>query len=115
MHESDHPIITHETIAGVLAEPVTSRDAAFDQSNYFTEDIVLFSETQFNDIAALRGDDQEVELHGQEAVVLSKIDTPKQFTQENQFEFTVTNETGEASTFHITERIDYALFGLPVI
>jgi putative ABC transport system permease protein len=111
LHESDHPIITHETIEGVLAEPVTNRDVAFEQSDYFTEDIVLFSETQFNDIAALRGEDQEVELHGQEAVVLSKIDTPKQFTQENQAEFTVTTETGEAPTLYLTERKDYALLG----
>src|SRR5690625_2731612 len=109
IHESDHPIITHETIGGVFANPVTSRDVAFDQTDYFTEEIILFSETPFNDIVVLRGDDQVVELHGQEAVALSNIDTPKQFTEENQDEFTVT--TKEESTFHLTERKDYALLG----
>ncbi len=109
IHESNHPVITHETIEGILVNPVTNRDVAFEQSDYLTEDILLFSETQFNDIVALRGDDQEVNLHGQEAIVLSKIDTPKQFTQDDQSEFTV--KVGDESTFHLIERKDYALLG----
>ena len=110
--ESDHQMTSHETIIGILTEPVTDRTAAFDQTDYFTENILLFSESQFNEITALRDDVQTVELEGQEAVVLSKIDPPQQFTTENRRDFTVDAE-GEEINFQIAERKDYTLLGPP--
>lgn len=106
--EEDHPIIQHARIEGVSAKPVTGREVAFGGASYYTEKILLFPESQFNGMVSLRGDDQQVNLQDQEAVVLSQgIAKPIKFTESDQPKFTVTLK--EETTFNLVEKKDYTL------
>ncbi|MDF2650298.1 MAG: hypothetical protein K0Q73_6103 [Paenibacillus sp.] len=110
--EEDHPIIYNARIEGLPATPVTDRKIAYgDWANYFTEQFLLFSESQFNDMVSLRGDDQQVSLQDQEAVVLAQgAAKPIKFTESNQPKFTVKLK-GE-TTFHLIEKKNYALISM---
>ncbi len=106
--EEDHPITGHERIGGLSAKPVTDRGIAYGSAgaDNFTEEILLFSESQFNDIVSMRGDDGQVNLQDQEAVALSQGAQPK-FTESNQPKFTVNLK--EETTFNLVEIKDYTL------
>jgi putative ABC transport system permease protein len=108
--QQTHPIIHHSRIEGLSAIPVTDRGVAYD-SRYldnFTEQFVLFSASQFNDIVSLRGDNSQVNIQGQEAVVLSQgVPNPSTFTEGNQPKFTV--KLKEEATFNLVEVKSYAL------
>ncbi|QPA31107.1 ABC transporter permease [Thermaerobacillus caldiproteolyticus] len=109
--EKDHPIIYHKRIEGLSAKPVTDRKIAFDGADNFTEQLLLFPESQFNDIVSLRGDDQQVNLQNQEAVVLSQgTYKPIKFTESKQPKFTVNLK--EETTFNLVEKKDYALLSM---
>jgi putative ABC transport system permease protein len=109
--EEDHPIIHHKRIEGLSAKPVTDRKVAFEGvegADNFTEQLLLFPESQFNDIVIMRGDDQQVNLKDQEAVALSRgIYKPIKYTEKNQPNFTV--KLKEETTFNLVEKKDYVL------
>ncbi|CAM3187619.1 ABC transporter permease [Filibacter tadaridae] len=107
---SDHRIIYHEIIEGLSGKPATDMGIAFENPEYYTEDIFLLPEKQYNYIVTLRGHDQQIDLQGKEVVALSQgMDLPGRFTADKQPEFTVT--TSEETTFQLVERKDYALLG----
>lgn len=110
--EEEHPIVFHESIERLTAEAVTERNVAFgreESASNFTEEILLFSESQYNNIVSLRGDDEQlVDLQGQEAVALSRgLSETIKFTESEQPEFTVS--LTEETTFNLVERKDYVL------
>ncbi|MGM1050292.1 MAG: FtsX-like permease family protein [Bacillota bacterium] len=107
--EEDHPITGHERIEGISAKPVTDRGIAYGAgTDNFTEEFLLFSESQFNDIVSMRGDNRQVNVQDQEAVVLALPGAkPIKFTESNQPQFTVNLK--EETTFNLVEIKDYAL------
>jgi putative ABC transport system permease protein len=106
--EENHPIIEHETIEGLPATAVTDRKIAWEGVAYFTEQILLFSESQFNDIVSMRGDEEQVNLEEQEAVVLAQgMYKPITYTEGNQPTFTV--KLLEETAFNLVEKKDYTL------
>jgi putative ABC transport system permease protein len=70
--ESSHPIIYHEKIEGLSGKSISNMGIAFENPEYFTEDMILLPEQQYNELVTLRGHDQLVDLQGNEAVALSQ-------------------------------------------
>ena len=110
IQESGHPIIYHETLTGITAMAISNRGIAFENPEYFSEDIFLVPESQYNSIVSLREHEQTVELAETEALALSQgMDSPRTFENGQEPEFTV-SANGETS-FQVIERKDYALLG----
>ncbi|MBP3963186.1 ABC transporter permease [Paenibacillus lignilyticus] len=104
--QNDHPITHHTRIDGLAAEPITDSAIAFGNSDADNTGILLFPESQFNDIVSVRGDKQQVNLKGQEAVVLLPVGAhPISFTEGNRPAFTV--KLKEEATFRLTEKKNY--------
>ncbi|RAP73394.1 ABC transporter permease [Paenibacillus montanisoli] len=112
--QTKHPITAHETITGLRAAAVSDRGIAFGEPKYFTDELFLFPESDFNRIVKLRGDDQQVDLQGQEAVVLSKgIPDPVKYEGGEQPEFTVkVKDDAKNATFRLAEKKDYTLLSM---
>lgn len=112
--EEAHPITHHARIEGLSATPITDRGIAYDRRylNNFTEQFLLFSESQFNDVVSLRGDSSQVNVQAQEAVVLAQgVPNPTQFTEGDRPKFTV--KLKEETTFNLVEIKSYALLSKP--
>ncbi|WP_026583624.1 ABC transporter permease [Bacillus sp. J33] len=106
--ESKHEIEYHETIETIRATPKTDINAAFD--THKIAGLLLVSNTDYNEIISLRGDDEKVNLTGTEAVSLAQgADFPKTYAENQRPHFTV--NTKEETTFQIAEMKDYALLG----
>ncbi|WP_308637143.1 ABC transporter permease [Paenibacillus silvisoli] len=112
--QEKHPITAHEKITGLRAAAVTDRGIAFGEPKYFTEELLLFPESDYNRIVKLHNDEQQVDLQGQETVVLSKgIPDPVKFVAGEQPEFTVKAAGGaENVTLRIAEKKDYTLLSM---
>lgn len=108
--ESSHPIIYHEKIEGISGKAISDMGIAFENPEYFTEDVLLMTEKRYNEMVSLREHDQQVDLQGNEAVALSQgMDFPGLSPANKQPEFKVT--LNEEATFKLVERKDYALLG----
>ncbi|AJY75921.1 ABC transporter permease [Paenibacillus beijingensis] len=114
INDSGHDIQYHRTVEGLAAEPRSAMDEAFENPDYFTPDILLVAERTYNEIVALRGDNQRVQLERNEAVALSQgTDFAKTFEPGRQTKFNVMTgaETGSETALHLIEQKDYAFLG----
>lgn len=110
--EEHHRIHDYLRIDGISAKPVSDRAIAIGTSNNYTEGVLLFSQSQFNSIVDMRNDDQQVNLRGKEAVVLSQgIPSSIKYPENERLPFTVT--TKQETTFQLVEKKDYALLSKP--
>ncbi|WP_330218404.1 ABC transporter permease [Sporosarcina globispora] len=110
LKNSEHPVEYHNTLAGLAGIPISDRSIAFDNPEYYMNDVILFPEKAYNEIVFLRGDDEKVELHGKEAISLSQgTDLNKLYDKNEQPSFIV--KVGKETTFTIAEKKDYALLG----
>ncbi|SFF19794.1 putative ABC transport system permease protein [Paenibacillus catalpae] len=108
---SKHDIRYHLKPEALVVEPVTDRGIAFDNPEYYIPGLWLVSEKSYNELIQLRGDMQQVELQGMEAVTLSQgSDFPKHFAAGESPDFAV-KAAGEEKTFKIAEKKDYAYLG----
>lgn len=108
--DSEHTVEYHRTILGLPGEPLSDRGLAFDEPDYFAKDVLLFSEEAYNEIVALRGDPQKINLKDDEAVSLSQgTDFTKKLPKGQQPRFQI--EATEKVTLTIVEKKDYALLG----
>lgn len=110
--EEAHPITQHARIEGLSVTPVTDRTIAFGAgADNYTDSILLFSESQFNDVASMRGDERQVHLQDQEAVALTQgTANPLQLAENSPPKFTVRGK-GE-TTFNLVEKRDYMLLSM---
>ncbi|TMV48095.1 FtsX-like permease family protein [Paenibacillus mesophilus] len=107
---SKHAIRFHLTHEGLAASPVADMNTAFENPEYFTPDVLLVPEQSYNELIALRGHKEGVELQGNEAVALSQgTDFPIQYAPGKQPGFTV--KTDAETTFKLIEKKDYAYLG----
>ncbi|MCM3627845.1 ABC transporter permease [Paenibacillus glycanilyticus] len=108
---SGHDIRYHLKPEALVVEAVTDRGVAFDNPEYYIPGLWLVSETEYNELIKLRGDKEQVELQGMEAVALSQgSDFPKHFAEGEKPDFTVKAAEGE-KTFKLFEKKDYAYLG----
>ncbi|WP_195576638.1 ABC transporter permease [Paenibacillus sp. 1001270B_150601_E10] len=109
MIQADHPILDHQRLKGLAAKPTSDKKAAFPNAEYFSEQLLLFSESEFNNMVSARGDVQQVKLQGQEAVALAQgINKSVTFSGSEQPSFTVKLKEN-TTTFDLVERKDYTL------
>jgi len=109
---SAHGIRYHLTHKAIVAAPVTEMDVAFDEPDYYTPDLLLVSEAAYNEAVDFRGDDEQVELQGNEAVVLSQgSDFPRMFEDGKTPSFAAKLGTEGETTFSLVEKKDYAYLG----
>ncbi len=107
---SSHSIKKYNKIEGLVSKSKTNRAIAFENPEYFTNEILLFSEKDYNNIVSTRGKNEKVELNGMEAVSLSQgTDFPKVYSATKQPQFTITID--HDYTFDLVEKKDYALLG----
>lgn len=107
---SDHTVRFHMKHEVLVATPETDMNVAFENPEYYTPDVLLVSEHAYNELIALRGHDQTVELQGNEAVTLSQgSDFPIPYAPGEQPSFTVKTDT--ETTFKLVEKKDYAYLG----
>jgi len=112
IRSSEHGVRYHLTHEALMAEPVTNMDAAFDNPEYFTPEVLLLPEAAYNELVGIRGDDRKVELSGDEAVSLSQgSDFPETFAAGENRSFAVKLGAGEEKKFSLTEKKDYAYLG----
>lgn len=108
--KSGHSMKTYNKIEGLVSKSKTSRAIAFENPEYFTKEILLFSEKDYNKIVSNRGKNEKVDLNGMEAVSLSQgTDFPKVYSASKQPQFTITIDRDY--TFNLVEKKDYALLG----
>jgi putative ABC transport system permease protein len=108
--DSEHTVEYHRTVFGIPGNPISKMNMAFDEPDYFTKDILLFSEDTYNEIVSLRGDSQKINLKDNEAVSLSQgTDFAKRLSQDQQPLFQL--EAGGKIDLKIVEKKDYALLG----
>lgn len=109
MIQADHPILDHQRLKGLAVKPASDKKAAFPNAEYFSEQLLLFSESEFNNMVSARGDVQQVKLQGQEAVALAQgINKSVTFSGSEQPSFTVKLKEN-TTTFDLVERKDYTL------
>ncbi|PEL08136.1 FtsX-like permease family protein [Bacillus sp. AFS017336] len=107
---SNHPIEEYKQIEGLVSKTKSNRAIAFENPQYFTKEILLFSEKDYNKIVTMHGKKEKVHLKGMEAVSLSQgSDFPKVYPVDHQPKFTIT--TKQDQTFNLVEKKDYALLG----
>ncbi|MWC30275.1 ABC transporter permease [Paenibacillus sp. MMS18-CY102] len=110
IQQSGHQAQFHLTQETLVTNPVTAMNAAFDNPEYFTKDVLLVSEKAFNDIVKHRGDGELVELQGQDAVALSQgSDFPRTYAAGEWPRFTVKADVETA--FQLVQKKDYAYLG----
>ncbi|EFM11157.1 protein of unknown function DUF214 [Paenibacillus curdlanolyticus YK9] len=110
IQQSGHQAEFHLTQETLVTSPVTAMNAAFDNPEYFTTEVLLVAEKAFNDIVKQRGDGQVVELQGQDAVALSQgSDFPRTYASGEWPSFTV--KADEEATFQLVQKKDYAYLG----
>jgi putative ABC transport system permease protein len=108
--KSRHSIKKYNKIEGLVSKSKTNRAIAFENPEYFTKEILLFSEKDYNKIVSNRGKNKKVDLNGMEAVSLSQgTDFPKVYSASKQPQFTITIDRDY--TFDLVEKKDYALLG----
>ncbi|QHT62169.1 FtsX-like permease family protein [Paenibacillus lycopersici] len=108
---SGHAVRDSRRLELLRVEPVTDSGLAFENPEYFEPGVLLVAASDYNAVAAARGDArQRVELTGDEAVSLSQgMDFPKKLPA-GGIAFRVRAGASEAS-FQLTEKKDYALLG----
>ncbi|WP_257143995.1 FtsX-like permease family protein [Bacillus sp. AFS002410] len=72
---SNHPIEEYKQIEGLVSKTKSNRAIAFENPQYFTKEILLFSEKDYNKIVTMHGKKEKVHLKGMEAVSLSQDQT----------------------------------------
>lgn len=108
---SKHTIDYHLTIEALVVEPVTDRSVAFENPEYYSSEVMLFPQQTYNELISQRGDKQNVELEGKEAVALSQgTDFQLRYESGKQPVFEV--KSADAVTgFTIVEKKDFAFLG----
>ncbi|CAH1194263.1 Bacitracin export permease protein BceB [Paenibacillus auburnensis] len=107
---SKHEVTFHLTQEGLGVSPVTDLHAIVENPEYYTADILLVSEHTYNELVAMRGDGESVELSGDEAVGLAQgSDFPKVYASDNRPDFVVKTDT--EMVFKLAEIKDYAYLG----
>ncbi|MGO4110520.1 FtsX-like permease family protein [Paenibacillus sp. YAF4_2] len=110
INSSDHEIRYHLKPEALVVSPVTDRGIAFDNPEYYIPGLWLIAEKDYNELIALRGDKEQVDLQGMEAVSLAQgSDFPKTFAAGERPSFTV--KADEEKTFTISMKKDYAYLG----
>lgn len=110
IRKSDHPATFHLTQELLKVDSVTDRGIAFDNPEYYYPGVLLVSQQAYNELIALRGDDESVKLSGTEAVALARSsDFPSAFAPGTQPGFTV--RADRETTLHLVEKKDYAYLG----
>jgi Predicted ABC-type transport system involved in lysophospholipase L1 biosynthesis, permease component len=110
IRSSDHEIRYHLKPQALVVEPVTDRDVAFDNPEYYVPGLWLISEKDYNELIGLRGDKQKIELKGMEAVALSQgSDFPKHYAAGETPSFII--KADEEKTLTLVEKKDYAYLG----
>ncbi len=108
INSSEHPVTEHTTLQALRVKAVTDRNVAFENAEYYFEDVLLVSEQAYEAWTERRGDSQPVTLQGREAIALSQgMDFPTPLAPGEQLAFAV--EPGYE--FKLVERKDFALLG----
>lgn len=108
IEEDHHRVLYHKEIQGLRTEPVAGREAAFGER--YEASVLLFAASQYNEIVSLRGDDQQVNVQGQEAVALARGGASANGDAGgNPPHFTV--KLKEETTFDVIGKKDYVLLG----
>ncbi|TYP69709.1 ABC transporter permease [Paenibacillus methanolicus] len=111
INESAHGITWQRSLEALAAEPSTPLDETFENPEYFFPQVLLIAQQAYNDIVELRGDDQTVELHGDEAVSLSQgTDFATTFGAGDARRLELALGSGTIA-FNVIEKKDYALLG----
>lgn len=111
---SEHPVKDYRRLELIRTQAVTDRSVAFENPQYYEEPVLLMAAKDYNGLVSWRGDDEQVQLRGEEAVSLSQgTDLARTYPPDAQPEFIV----GAASriTFRLAEMKDYALLGWATI
>lgn len=113
INDSGHRVKYHLEHETLVTTPLTEMDVAFDEPAYFMPEVLLVSEAAFNETVEKRGDDQQVALQGNEAVVLAQgSDFPRSYRDNEAPSFNVeVGSSQEATTFELVEKKDYAYLG----
>ncbi|CAM3313406.1 ABC transporter permease [Paenibacillus lupini] len=107
---SKHKIQYHLKPQALVVSPVTDRGIAFDNPEYYIPGLWLVAEKDYNELITLRGDKEQVNLQGMEAVSLAQgSDYPKTYAAGETPSFTV--KTDEEKTFTLKAKKDYAYLG----
>ncbi|WJH35199.1 hypothetical protein N6H14_03725 [Paenibacillus sp. CC-CFT747] len=110
MEEEGHPVKKHRTLEALETEPVTSLDTAFENPEYYLPKVLLVSQSAYNEIAAMRGDGQSVQLQGKQAAALAQgSNFPQRYPSGGEPPFRVNAQT--ETSFTLVEKKDYALLG----
>jgi putative ABC transport system permease protein len=111
---SEHPVKDYRRLELIRTRAVTDMSVAFENPQYYEEPVLLMAAKDYNGLVAWRGDDEQVQLRGEDAVSLSQgTDLARTYPPEARPEFTV----GAASriTLRLAEMKDYALLGWATI
>lgn len=112
LENSEHAIRYHRSLEAIPVQPGSALVVAFENPEYYFPEILLVSERSYNGIIELRGDDQQVQLQGNETVSLSQgMDFPTVYAQGEQPDITVKSAAGSDTPLRLVERKDYALLG----
>ncbi len=110
IRDSEHDILFHFTQEGLEVTPVTDMHAIVENPEYYTSDVLLVPEHSYNELIAQRGDGEQVELQGNEAVGLAQgSDFPRVYEPGTMLDFTVRGP--EQTVFKLAEIKDYAYLG----
>lgn len=114
INSSEHKIRYHLKPEALVVSPVTDRGIAFDNPEYYIPGLWLVAEKDYNELIAARGDKEQVNLQGMEAVSLAQgSDYPKTFAAGETPSFTV--KTDEEKTFMLkAKKTMPTLAGLPI-
>lgn len=108
--QSDHKVKDYRRLEVIRTEAVTDRSVAFENPEYYEEPIFLVAAEDYNGLVSLRGEDELVELHGEEAVSLSQgIDFPVIYPPDAQPLFVL--GTAPQTQLRLLEMKDYAFLG----
>lgn len=109
IRNSPHQIKYQQKLTALQVKPLSKRELAFENPEYYAPGVLLVAERAYNQLVASRKDPQQVNLQGTESVSLSQgTDTPKRFAEQKQPEFTIST-TKQSVQLNITEQKDYAL------
>ncbi|ANE46486.1 hypothetical protein SY83_09580 [Paenibacillus swuensis] len=110
IQSSGHAVQYHLKPELLIAVPVTDRGVAWDNPEYYEDNVLLVSEGAYNELISLRGHDRRVDLQGNEAAALSQgSDFPKPYAKGVEPAFTL--KTNQETTLKLVEKKDYAYLG----